>query len=299
MLTLGLFGCGEPPQTTPEEVFSSQNEEAVYGLTMLASGHKEFPCEKMFTFYDAAPSIYHGTLWQTFGSNRLCWQRLFNDEKRVHLQFYLSNEVCRKKGNCAPYEFFPSLSVEEYNRALESSDPSVLEELREALAEILKFCEEEKKELDECLIAFGLEDQFTPEALLVLTKLAIQTGWQYEQIVHNPLGNRDVGSSYALERHGRVLGETTLPPARLYHTFDGLYSDLCSGEGPNIDPISEQELQLIGDYYRDKARFVGFWCPEWQGLTTDSAAAPLPRARFPHIDSHTLDSFRKLAGYIL
>jgi hypothetical protein len=279
----------------------------VYGFAALASAGKGFDCAPMLNFYRKAPQVYHASMWQTFGKRRACWKKIFSLNKKVHFQVYISNEVCRKKGNCASYEVLPDLSVKELNLRLEKNDKAVLRFYKVKSEFIRNKLNLWKKAEDKIYLSPGLESLFTRLALKNLVSALEKGGWDRNEIIHNPseVSNfRDAGDAGRLEWHnsnhtsGMRYERIAIEPKKFNFTFDGADPDFCNGGRTGLsDRISEANLRRTADFYRNRARFVGFWCSNWQGLSGDSGSAPDPRNRKFVVDHRDFERFRLIARY--
>lgn len=280
--------------------------QPVGGLSALASAGDRFPCKRVIDFYRRAPEVYLGAMWKTFGARRRCWKRVLSLPKRATLQIYISNEVARKKGNASSYELLPQLSIREYNEKLESKDPATIRKVSRTMRRIRRFCDRNLKEGDRCLLALGLESQFTRKALGVLVDLAEQNGFRNEDTIHNPssvAAYQARGSAGIIERHAgrgaaRLFYDEREPAERVIITFDGIDPSFCSRrERTSLDRISPAEVRLVVDYHRNRARYIGAWCGVWQGLTADSRIAPDPRSRRFIVPRRSLKRWAIVFGY--
>lgn len=275
-----------------------------FGLAALASAGRGFPCRKILKFYRHVPEVYHGSMWQTFGRRRGCWKKILKRKKPVALQVYGYNAVCVKKGNCAPYEMFSGISPKELNERIVSLNGKTLRKFRRFAEKFLEFCERNKKPGDQCLISPGLETQLSPEALERVVLTFVSSGWHYDQIVHNPSevsAYRGRGRAGFLEWHnstntrGMRYKDRRVSSERFIFTFDGADFDRCNrGRSGLANRISSRDMRRTVRFYRNKARYVGFWCSSWQGLSVDSKSALPPRARRYHVLFRDLSYLLKL-----
>jgi hypothetical protein len=276
--------------------------ETTFGHAALASQARNFPQAALSQWDEAAPAIYHATLWGTFGADRAYIKSILRGDKPATLNVYVSNEVCRVKGNCARYELMPELSTAQLRHALERGDDYVIRQFSQKFRDIRNFCEVNRNEHTRCLLTLGLESIDSRRSLRVKVKAAIRAGWSLKQLVFNPKSTspfRDVGSAWFLELHGGGLYSFRTSPGRSIISLDGTDPRFCNGGRPGIpNQISESQLRRWSDYYRNRTRYAGYWCSVWQGIGGgDSANSLEPRLRTPRVDGSDISRLLEIAGY--
>ena len=286
-------------------------ETASIGAAFLASGHKKFPCKQALRMVRAAPEVYHATMWQTFGYSNMsagnrCWRKIIKvaESKPLVLEFYLSNEVCRRKGNCYPQELEHRSSVGRYNDELCQGKRRTVRQVKRRMNEVKKFCDRFGSETTACLLAIGLESQFNECAARKLVSLAKEVGWDEKQLVHNPVHmspyKGDAGAYY-IESHNRSLHYPSgTPQRRKIATLDGVDPDYCrdaNGREGISDRISRSDLQRWTDTNKTRVAYLGYWCSVHQGIEGNTSTSPDPRKRVPFVHPSDVTAFIEQAGY--
>jgi len=280
-------------------------QEAAIGGAFLASGHKRFPCQKIMPLHKASPNAYHATMWQTFGPSNTsagnrCWRKYMKSmESKPHtLQFYLSNEVCRRKGNCYKQELNSKLSVSEYNKKLCNGHRKTLKKVKKRMNQIKDFCGRYGNVNTNCLLAVGLESQFSECAAKKLVDTAIGEGWDRKKLIHNPVHNApylQTGGAYYYEQHNTSLHfPSGIAQSRRIITLDGIDPNYCKdaqGREGISDRISAPDLQSWTDNNKNRVSYLGYWCSVQQGITGSTATSPDPRKRSPYVASRDINKF--------
>lgn len=203
--------------------------------------------------------VYHASLWRSFGDSKRCYKRLFALKQPVTLEIYLSNEAGRRNHTLEGADLIPWASVGIYNEMLESG--AARHYVKERALEIKTFCEAYRKPKDRCLLALGLESNFTRKAAQAVARAVKQAGWAYRETVYNPaFGSQNPNVAYYHEHHFLQHPDTT--DRRSIVSLDGNHLDICRGQS-NFNKISSAELRywLNGN----RVRYFGAWCPMWQG----------------------------------
>lgn len=210
----------------------------------------------------------------------------------------MSNEVCRRKGNCFDHELASDLSVSEFNQQI-IQKKKAYKQAKKIARKSLKFCERYKKAGDKCLFAIGLESQYNEKAAKALVEMARSVGWPEASIVHNPVNIsafQGFAGAHYLEHHGLKRVQFA-PASRSIVTLDGVDPSFCNRGRPGIpNTVSKAELREWRNYYRNNASFIGYWCSVHQGIRGDSAVSPNPRARSPHVDPGDIDQLLGIVG---
>ena len=280
----------------------SQNFDADIGVSFLAAMHEDFPCKRIRRMVDSSPRPYLGVLYGSFGDSTKCLERFISASGKKHhtLQFYLSNEVCRRKGNCYSQELEHDLTVSAYNKLVCKGRRGTISRIKKRMLDIRRFCDEKGSEKTRCLLAIGLESQFSRCAAQKLVVLAKESGWHKKEIVHNPVPGTNYqgdAGAYYVEYHGRSL-RSAYPPERTIATLDGIDPDFCrdkNGRQGISNRITAQDMQRWTDSYKDRASYLGYWCSVHQGITGDSGTSPNPKERTPHVAPGDVSEFIRIA----
>ena len=277
--------------------------DADVGAFLAAGMSEKFPCKRAAQLGKGTPRPYMSTLWQSFGDSTKCLEKFIeaSGNKSHTLQFYLSNEVCRRKENCFPQELEHKLSVADYNKRLCKGRRRTLSRVIKRILDIKRFCNEKGSEKTHCLLSIGLESQFNQCAASRLVRLAKRHGWHKRELIHNPVpGGPYQGSAGAfyVERHGIRL-QFSVPPLRRIATLDGIDPDFCrdkNGRHGAGDRISTPDMQSWTDSYKKRVAYLAYWCSVHQGLTSDSGSAPDPKARTPYVPKAHISKFIEISN---
>jgi hypothetical protein len=280
-----------------EKAFS--DSQTTVGVSALASASPRFNCRPLLRYYRRQNEVYLGALWASFGRSRRCWKRVIALGKPTTLQIYATNENCRKKGNCFKGEFLPTVSVGELERRTLSGETRTGSQWVRLFRSIRSFCDGNLEGESRCLLALGLESQWSRKMTNKLVELAAFAGWSSEYVVTNPSINAGFqGRSRAGLRERHVTTRKLFFPARdsgrEIITLDGVAASYVCNRWAG-DEISEEQLrESIRRNCRSKTRYFGLWCPEWQGLSGDSSVAPPPRSRKPSVNYRSLFRFHQI-----
>lgn len=241
---------------------------ATLGGVFLASGNPRFPCREALRLHRRLPGpVYHATLWGTFGYSTRCWRRVFALPRAVTIEFYASSEPTRRRDKMTWLDFMPALSVAEYDLELRRGSPVLRRNYTARAAAVLSFCEEARKENDKCLFSICLECTLSDKAAARLVEWAADAGWKRADIVFNPARGRTERSALGagvFESHNWLLDAFPAGASRIV-TLDGIDSHLCDGPR-NRDQISAADVREWIRRNQDRVRYLGAWCPLWQGL---------------------------------
>jgi hypothetical protein len=237
-------------------------EAQTLGGAFLASGNSRFPCSKVVKWHKRiGGEVYHATLWRSFGESKRCYKRLFALKQPVTLQFYLSNEAGRRNRTLESVDLLPALDVFTFNALLETGARAVISRVQSRAASIWAFCEAHTKQGDRCLLALGLESNFTKGAALAVAKAVKSAGWHYRDLVYNPAYfYRGTDVTFYYEQHS--LQQSPVSAKRTIISLDGNHFHKCQGRS-NYDQISTAELRYW--FNTNRVHYFGAWCFGWQG----------------------------------
>lgn len=265
---------------------------ADFGIAFLAAQHKKFPAKECAYLANKLKRPYISFLWKSFGTKDNCIKEFIKAaaDKPHTIQIYASNEVCRRWGNCQPYEFLPNLDVDAYTTALKRGNRKVANKVKKNFRKIKRFADLRGNHNTRwLLVPTGLESQHDKEAAKKLIELAEQEGWSKDNLVYNPVVHRgyqgdDVGAYYH-ETHGVHASERQ---ARGIVSFDGAHDSEC-GRGRPEDKFSQGDLRSWISRHTGANAYVAYWCSEHQGLFSDTVSAPPVRDRTPVVSSRDTD----------
>jgi len=248
------------------------------GLSTFAAMNPRFPCERFLAIVEKAQYPAMAVLWKSsFGHDPGCILKFIERFKdRDHLiEIHLTNEVCRRNGNCEQADFFPQFNVKQWNAILEERNPIAFQAIAERVMDVHQFMLFAGTEKTQVMLSLGLEDNFSPGAYSVLSNF-VRERWPW-LLIRNPLGNKPIGVALFRERHGtkaRVRGSTRV----------------LNEDGSN--PTLKQSRRFLRE---NRAAFALFlWRKEHQGRRTPTHNAEIPRAgRDFHI---SLKDVKELGG---
>lgn len=296
ILLVFLAGCVQDSRETSGEL------PAYLGGAFLASGADSFDSSEMINFLDLLERPYLATLSKSFGESTTRWALYTHAVKdRPHVfQQYLYNGPCHRLGNCFEHELLPKLSAEELNEALCRGEHET--DVKKHLLGALANCQNVANENTLCLLALGLESDNEECAVLQLAEWAIQSGWQQEELVHNPENSNSylgLGGANYLEFHGLRVPEEAFNTAggNVITTLDGVRPDFCNEDRGSVGArVTTDEVREWFRLYSSRAFALGFWCPEWQGLHTNESRRVDPRARSFGLLRSDFDSIFSIIG---
>lgn len=222
-----------------------------------------FPCSSFLSSLKELDVWHIATLYNTFGNDFRCWDKMVKSPKMATIELNLINEPGQRNGRLGSYEFLASLkTISNWNKLLTKEDKN----LKKKFTSYTKLARQKINQLPSqvsCLINPGLESNLDDSAGKVLI------AWTKElfprcRVVWNPLSAsttsvRDDGADF-IEGHGKL---PPVDPACLVN-MDG--TDVDFPERKSIlDSNSIQSgnplMQFIATY-ADKCEIVFVWTSE-------------------------------------
>lgn len=258
---------------------------ADFGIVAMGIQSPKFSCNNFKKDYvSKAKSLHISYLDQSFGTNNKCIKQSIKLAKKLNkktsLKTYLFNGICQSKGNCQKNEFL-NISTSALQKKVKK--PKTKKQIIKKLQEIKAF--HDSLGLDRSLITpTGLESRNTKETNQLLIQYALEAGWKYEQIVHNPVHHQgyqgyDVGAYY-YERHELQfpdLGSDTIGRERGINTLDGTNPRLCANDSTTLGyRLSDTEMREWANKCDKRANTCELWCPESNGLQGSSGTVQAP-----------------------
>lgn len=227
---------------------------------------------------DGIGSIRLSFLYNTFGQETSCLKRYISDPRLKLLQVHLVNEVCQRNGRCGKYEFLHGMSVNEYRKKLQSSDPRTLNRLVEYSRPIAEFLNSNLRADTRLLVSVGLESNVSSaEAANAIN--ALRPLFPRGEFVHNPAGinprKGSVPNTY-YEEHGSKVRLRVPCVANL----DGEHLEF-HGEQPLLsNVISVDDIPAYNRKFQHcEANFL--WSGEFNGIAKGSFIDPRQRKNWP------------------
>ena len=165
-------------------------------------------CDRTLMLLDKVPYPAMAVLWGSFGDNPECLARFirkFRDRPHL-LQIHFSNETCRPgrakpPRTCLEGDFLPTTSVADLNRLLATLDTATLDAVTKRTREIAVVVDEINSANTHILLSIGLEDQYSPQAAVVLETHIRNSGWRFGLSRNRVNGQIGVAMSGWMETH--------------------------------------------------------------------------------------------------
>jgi len=113
------------------------------GISAFAIQHKDFPCDIFLDSLKGIEKVHVSILWNTFGTEMACLQRLVNHPQLASLQIHTINEVCVRNGRCGLWEVAEGESLASWKWKLENLEPRLVFKIQTYLADISDFVTQE------------------------------------------------------------------------------------------------------------------------------------------------------------
>jgi hypothetical protein len=243
------------------------------GVAFLAMrGFNRDTCERALSVFRDSPTINIAVLWPSFGSRNMCLRKFIRYRRaRPHsIEYYLSNEVCRRKHNCTKLDLSPRSSVKSYNKKLASNNSTTYAIIQETLDSINAL--QYRYPRVDCRVAVGLEDNYSIAAAREIVRYVKDN--TSCAVVRNPVSTRParrVGASF-IEYHGLLIpsARDSREARRSIVSLDGCdISDKRRKSSLSCQATHEQVSNWIG---RNRVRNrVFLWTAASQGLSRDSS----------------------------
>lgn len=259
LVLLALIACGGSSTEDEIRIIPSGS----LGGDFLAGMHKDFPVGDALKLYDGVERPFLGLLYLTFGNSEelLIEFKLSLDGRTSVVRIHISNEACRRNERCQEFDFLPELSVDDYNQALETGDPSVYGPIGALIESLAALLERHKAIGMEQYISTGLENNFTPEAECAL--IAFIRSITGIPVVSNPLYFRDMPCR---------------PDVWEFHGITAPVRTPCISSLDGVAPF--QEDQALADWLHatyNQCIAGAVWYPRWQGIDDGPFVAPALR----------------------
>lgn len=265
--------------------FGQQNGGyAYYGIM-----HPGWPCEESYRAFDGLPAIRLSVLWETFGEDTRCLQRLIDDERPKVLEIHLINEVCQRNKRCGDYEPLRGISVDEYRAGLRSETSDLAAMVRRRGQDAQAFLARNSDKKITCYISGGLESNLDGRAGAVLIS-SIQSLFPGCTFVWNPVGSNQTRlAGTVTELHG--ASPKLSPPC--ISNLDGQDISFPGRPGLTTETISSSNVPAYLERYK-KCEAAFLWVAEFNGNSRGAFVDPRRRGNWP-----TRDLFQKLRRFLL
>lgn len=164
-------------------LFPAVAQAQFVGVSAFAALSPDYPCDALLaaTDFSARPAI--AVLDGTFGDDWTCVARFVQRNAwRPHLvQVHLSNETCRRNGNCAEGELYAQFNVREWSKLLEQRNPHAFQAIADRLINLQTVLASFTTPNTSIILSTGLEDNFTDGAFAVLYPFVV-SHWPYQVV---------------------------------------------------------------------------------------------------------------------
>lgn len=201
------------------------------GLAPYGIRNKNWPCKKFLKALKPLKSLHIATLWDAFGTNNTCLEKLMEDPRLESLEIILITECCVRNRNCTSADFLRWYTPASYQAALLSRDPKLMRGLRRYYKEVKAFLDINLRSTTQCYISPGLESNLNADAMKILINMAYKIFPQC-MLVANPVGS---GPGYYTGADFREFHGTNLPSEKnisCITDLDGL--DIEFPERPSV-----------------------------------------------------------------
>lgn len=230
-------------------------------------------------------------LWGTFSTKNICTKKYlqrFKDEPHT-LEIHFSNEAGRRNGRLGKGELFPSLTVGQYNKALERKKPFVLKEIRLRAKAIAFFFENYGSPKTRLILSTGLEDNYTRKAFENFVRVIREEIPTSVILTRSPLhSTRFFPGAHFIELHGDTPDFPSGAPC--ISNLDG--TDISFGDDRRVlnGAISISEVHRFLKRTRSCARLI--WWSASQGI--ERGRFIKPRSRNFRIHSQNINAVNRL-----
>ena len=250
--------------------------EGFRGGQFFAMLSPRFPCERALTIVNAARFPAVAVLWGTFGDDVSCVRSFMEmNRHRPHLvEIHFSNESCRRKGRCLEGEFFPKLSVPDYNHALKSG--ALIPDIDSRVMAIRRAIEPWMNDFTFLALSTGLEDNFSPGTFQA-AYTQIRAAWPWTIIRSTVFRVAKIdGYSGLLETHIVDLG---------------IKAPCVFGEDGNR--LSDEQSRILLKKHKSCAAYF-LWWRSWQNTEADENRFIAPRLRSFEIRASTIRPLQQI-----
>lgn len=200
----GGSGGGDETPEVPETPPPVNSDLFVIGTAPYAIQQDRFNCEAYINSIAPLPELRVSWLWNTFGRDTTCLNRVLTDPRLREIQVHVINDVCVRNKNCGPYEALAGFSVGDVRWRIESGDPVIRDILSKAANDLANFLYNDFKIQEKnirCYISPLLETNITNDQFGKIAGI-FRDAFPGCSIVHNPVNSNSIapGADY-LEKH--------------------------------------------------------------------------------------------------
>ena len=265
-----LFSNLSALSANPESISEAALEDASpyignVGRGVFSLTSETFDCRGFLKSVKRLPVLHIAVLYNTFGNDFRCWDRIAQDPRLQTIELNLINEPGHRNGRLGTYEFLYGLgSPSDYDQLLRKKD----QRLKRRFVKYVRLARAKIEQLPknvQCLINPGLESNVSPEAGATLIE------WTREQFpncrtVWNPLTNhsqkrRAVTGADFVEAHGPLPKVTNPCVTNLDGTDIDFPERATSFEHGNYIQSGSPLMQYLSTN-ANKCEVVFLWVPE-------------------------------------
>jgi hypothetical protein len=240
------------------------------GADWLAASSSAFPCDEALKVTEGVNKPAFGYLWGTFGDDHSCLYRFLEQsaEKPHLVRIHITNEFCRRKGSCEPYEFLGDVSLKELDHLVSKEEGWVLDYYRQWLDHIKQWIAIHGNQNTHVVLSIGLENDFSNGATEVLCKL-LKEETPYETANNTNCSASHSGCDYLELHHSKT-------PSR---------PCLSSSDGTDISEFGSsysrrEPATAVLEWAKQQAQTCGgvlLWSAKSQGLGLGRTVEPRSR----------------------
>lgn len=182
------------------------------GRAPFGIAHKRFNCKSFLASIKDLDFLHIAWLYNTFGKNYSCLNKLFNDPRLITLQTNLINEPGHRNRRLEKHEFLYGISSpSQYDRLLKSKNPKLKAKFLKYVRPLQDLLVSRLQPHTECLINPGLESNVSARAGKVLVSWA-KEAFPMCRIIWNPIAKTSTPKGTGadlIEQHGWFPNFTT------------------------------------------------------------------------------------------
>jgi hypothetical protein len=281
-IAMFLFACGGGGSSS-DGSFDTDYKFTNVGRAPFAIMSPSFECDDFIESIKELPTIHLAFLFNTFGNNSQCIDRIFQDKRLQTVVMHLINEPGHRNKRLGSYEFLSTVSSPaEFDRLLKKQDQNLKNRFINYIQPALNIVSKIPKQAD-CIISPGLESNISDEASRILVSWTRELFPSYCRMLWNPLREKQtisvnmVGADL-VEAHGR----NPLVSAPCLINTDG--TDISfpndarpSNFGPGWFITAGSDLENYINNFTNKCEIVFLWTAEDNCIRSGAFVDPRQR----------------------
>ena len=165
-ISLCLIGGPCSFAADPDNRGPNNNPARNLGIASYGLLSPKWECDGLFHAFEKASTLRFAVLYNTFGSDVTCLNRLLKDPRPKVEELILINEPCLRNKRCGEYEFLFGMTVQSFSAKLAARDEDFLIKLHTYFQGARPLID---ASVSQCYVSPGLESNLTdPTAIKVL-----------------------------------------------------------------------------------------------------------------------------------